>query len=272
MKFTFLGTAAAEGFPAIFCNCQYCQQARRKGGKNLRTRSQAIIDGTLLIDYPADSYFHALKGEFRFDKVRTLLFTHSHSDHCYPEDLKLHCGGYSHNPEAQTLHVYCGKSVYDKILSNFGKDYVDGVELHVIKAYETFKADEFTITPLPARHEDALIYIVKKDNKQILYANDTGYFFEEVFDYIQKNQLHFDFVSYDCTNVNIPITDEGRHMGLPNIVRVMDRLIGIGAIDEATIQFITHFSHNANPDHDTLEQIAAPLGLKVAYDGLTVKI
>ena len=27
MKITFLGTAAAEGFPAIFCNCEHCREA-----------------------------------------------------------------------------------------------------------------------------------------------------------------------------------------------------------------------------------------------------
>jgi phosphoribosyl 1,2-cyclic phosphodiesterase len=31
MKLNFLGTAAAEGFPAIFCNCEYCKEARKLG-------------------------------------------------------------------------------------------------------------------------------------------------------------------------------------------------------------------------------------------------
>ena len=49
MKITFLGTAAAEGIPALFCNCQCCTEARRRGGKNLRTRSQSLINDDLLI-------------------------------------------------------------------------------------------------------------------------------------------------------------------------------------------------------------------------------
>ena len=56
MKLTFLGTAAAEGFPAIFCNCEYCKEARKLGGKNIRSRSQTLINDDLLIDLPADSY------------------------------------------------------------------------------------------------------------------------------------------------------------------------------------------------------------------------
>lgn len=51
MRFQYLGTAAAEGFPAIFCNCEYCQNARRLKGKNIRTRSQAIIDRETFVGF-----------------------------------------------------------------------------------------------------------------------------------------------------------------------------------------------------------------------------
>ena len=50
MKIRYLGTAAAEGWPALFCSCPICTHARTQGGKNLRTRTQAILDGELLID------------------------------------------------------------------------------------------------------------------------------------------------------------------------------------------------------------------------------
>ena len=35
MKFRYLGTAASEGWPALFCNCEYCLKAKKLGGKNL---------------------------------------------------------------------------------------------------------------------------------------------------------------------------------------------------------------------------------------------
>lgn len=44
MQFQYLGTAAAEGWPAVFCRCKYCLEAQRLGGKNIRTRSQAIVN------------------------------------------------------------------------------------------------------------------------------------------------------------------------------------------------------------------------------------
>lgn len=33
MKITYLGTAAAEGFPAMFCNCEYCREGRSLAAK-----------------------------------------------------------------------------------------------------------------------------------------------------------------------------------------------------------------------------------------------
>ncbi len=33
MKLKYLGTAAAEGIPALFCRCEMCAYARKAGGK-----------------------------------------------------------------------------------------------------------------------------------------------------------------------------------------------------------------------------------------------
>ena len=87
MKIRYLGTAAAEGWPALFCSCPICTHAREQGGKNLRTRTQAILDGELLLDFPPDTYCHALQHGLELAKVRTLLVTHSHMDHWFPTDL-----------------------------------------------------------------------------------------------------------------------------------------------------------------------------------------
>lgn len=48
MKFQYFGTAAAEGWPALFCTCDNCRRAAKAGGRNLRTRSQAAVDDKLL--------------------------------------------------------------------------------------------------------------------------------------------------------------------------------------------------------------------------------
>ena len=96
MYIKYLGTAAAEGFPALFCNCEYCNEARRLGGKNIRTRSQTLINDNLLLDFPADTYSHFLQNGVKGDKIEYLLITHAHSDHFYLDDLFMRNGFFAH--------------------------------------------------------------------------------------------------------------------------------------------------------------------------------
>ena len=60
MKIKYLGTGAAEGIPAVFCHCNICNHARLKGGRNIRTRSQLLVDDNILIDFGPDSFMHSL--------------------------------------------------------------------------------------------------------------------------------------------------------------------------------------------------------------------
>ena len=89
MQFQYLGTAAAEGWPAVFCRCKYCLEAQRLGGKNIRTRSQAIVNDDLLLDLPPDTYMHKLMNHLDLSRVKYLFVTHFHMDHFYPQELTV---------------------------------------------------------------------------------------------------------------------------------------------------------------------------------------
>ncbi|MBR4222457.1 MAG: hypothetical protein IKR81_14960 [Victivallales bacterium] len=56
MRLRILGSAAAEGWPAMFCSCPACQKARANGGKDLRRRTAYLLDEDTLIDYGPDIY------------------------------------------------------------------------------------------------------------------------------------------------------------------------------------------------------------------------
>lgn len=73
MKIKYLGTGAYEGIPALFCTCPICLKAMEKGGKNIRTRSQALIDDKILIDFNADTYSHFITHKIDFTKVNGAL-------------------------------------------------------------------------------------------------------------------------------------------------------------------------------------------------------
>ena len=271
MKLNFLGTAAAEGFPAIFCNCEYCKEARKLGGKNIRSRSQTLINDDLLIDLPADSYWHFINNGIEGDKIKYLLITHSHPDHLYPSELKMRHGAFARNMRIPELKAFCGEGAYKKITTEFSA--CEGIEVNLVKPFETFTVGEYEITPLPARHfagDGAVFYIIKGE-KTLLYGHDTGYFYDEVFEYIEKEKIYFDMISLDCTNVGLPAGDDGGHMGFENIGRLTKRLEDIKAVDGKTVKYVNHFSHNGNPIHSILEKRAAEIGFKPSFDGLKVE-
>ena len=80
MKIVYLGTAAYEGVPVPYCKCRVCRESFRLGGRALRSRSQALVDGELLLDYNADTVCHSLRYRIDWEKIGDCLITHSHSD------------------------------------------------------------------------------------------------------------------------------------------------------------------------------------------------
>ena len=80
-KLRFWGTSAGEGIPNPFCDCRFCQNAREKGGRELRLRSSFRIDEANMIDIGADFVGAAHKLGESLSGVRNVLFTHTHDDH-----------------------------------------------------------------------------------------------------------------------------------------------------------------------------------------------
>lgn len=106
----FLGTAAAEGWPGLFCECEHCRRAREAGGKNLRTRTSLLVDGAYMVDFPPDNYLHALRGDLDLARVEHIFITHAHQDHFYPEDLAMRSEPFAHladhDPKNQRSLLY----------------------------------------------------------------------------------------------------------------------------------------------------------------------
>ncbi len=276
MKLTYLGTAAAEGCPALFCNCDCCSTARKRGGKDIRTRSQALVNSDLLIDFPPDTLSHFQQNRLRGDEVETLLITHSHHDHYYRLDMRLHGSYYAYRMKKERLRIVCSESVYPDLvgyLATEPREITDTIEVILAKPYEPLQLGAYRITPLPAKHapgEVALFYIIEDEEKTLLYAHDTGYFYDEVLDYLQKEKFRFDLASFDCTYAQLLCDDSKNHMGLDTVERLVARLREIGAVDDTTRLFVNHFSHNGNPLHEEMETKASTFGCSVSYDGCSV--
>lgn len=274
----YLGTAAAEGLPAVFCNCPACTLAKKHGGKNVRTRSQVIINDDLLVDFPMDTYMHALKYRLDLSAVRNVFITHSHMDHCYPQDLSMHGDPYAHDMTHETIAVYGNADVIQVFEEQTRRELKDGVRRSIrlveIKPYQLVETDGYTVLPLPAAHtagEDCLVYLFMREGKTYLHLNDTGSLPDEVYDRIAAVVPRLDAVSFDCTYGFIR-KGAGRHMGVLDAADQRDKLEARGLLDRDSRSILTHFSHNGALTHKELSSLARPLGFRVAYDGYKIMI
>ncbi len=277
MKIKYLGTSAHEGLPALFCKCANCTEARKQGGKNIRTRSQALINSDLLIDFNADTYMHSIMYGLDLSEMHNCIITHAHPDHLYTDNINLRLPAYSNIYNRQIFNIYGSDIVIEKLKSEFKrpdptKDNV--AAFRAVECYKSFFVLDYEITALPARHDPqsgAVIYIIRCGNKCMLYAHDTGVFFEEVFDYLKCRGVYFDFVSMDCT-AGFKDIDYDVHMNIKRNIIVRNRMMQQGNTDKNTIFYINHFSHNS--EHilfDDMSEKAGKLGFNVAYDGLEVE-
>lgn len=280
MKLKFLGTAAAEGIPALFCECDNCKYARKHLGKDFRTRSQSIINDDLLIDFSADTYVHSILNRIDFTPVCHCLISHSHSDHLYPADFAMRMHGFSNTrEEIHTLNLYGSELVFEKLKAHAGyNNWVNdkAIDFHVIKPYEPFVVKDYKITAFDASHDPAsgpVFYSIEKDGKCILHANDTGLFKDSVWEYIKSSGIHFDLVALDCTAADtINMTYSDCHLSVEHCRDIKSKLISIGAADEKTIFVLNHFSHNATHVlYDDLSERVKGEFL-VSYDGMEIEI
>ena len=279
MKIKYFGTAAYEGIPAMFCQCESCRRALALGGKNLRTRAQALIDDEVLVDFNADTVAHYQKYKFDWTKIKYCLITHSHSDHFYPRDLSMFVGRYyTHN--VPHIDFYGAKSVYDKIEEIIHDESLcpDPTRLTAteVKPGDLLTLNGYKVVAADADHDPEatpVIYgIENKEGKRLLYAHDTGCFTDKVIADLKKLG-RFDFVSLDCTGSFNPEGWEHGHMSFRTDALMKDWLIKEGLADEKTIFVVNHFSHNAffGHDHEELCAEAAKYGFVVSYDGLEIE-
>ena len=284
MIIKYLGTAAAEGIPAVFCNCATCREAREKKGRFIRTRSQAILDNRLLVDFNADTYMHSLLHDINLSKIGNVVITHVHEDHYYPEELLNRRVGFCNSFEYETLTLHGSQDIQDYAREIFSVCVSDNpsvlqeqkrIAFDYMKPYETRVIDGFNVTALPATHgtPHPYIYLFEKDGKVLLYFNDSGYLTEETMAFLKEKKVKFDLVSYDCTwGKNDAGAAVSSHMGVPNNVEARRRFIENGNYKDSTISVITHFSHNIpNVGYGDMLKIASDNDFLLAYDGMVIE-
>lgn len=268
MKLRYLGTAAAEGVPAVFCNCPQCEMARRAGGHEVRTRAGAIVDDCLKLDFGPDSYMQMLRDGLKFYPVRNICITHTHEDHFAYWDIQYRVKPYSQLPDDAPPLTVWGNARCGEMLAPYlepGK-----LEFRLIEPFQPVDIEGYTVTALEAVHkkdERALFYLIEKDGKSLVYAHDTDEFTDADMEFLAGRKV--DLYSLDCTNGVLDLDYIG-HMGLRDNQRMREKLLANGAADAHTRFIANHFSHNGVRSIAEMQAFAPEL--EIAWDGLEVEI
>lgn len=281
MRIQYLGTAAEERIPAMFCACETCKRAMQAGGRNIMTRAQALINDDLLIDFSGDTHSNFLKIGKSLSDIEYLLITHAHVDHFTFENFVSRFKGVAYNVKAERLKVYLSEVSYDIMkrcteargLSE--KRLLERFEFITVKPYTTFAVGEYTVTALPARHAsegEALLFLVEQGGKALFYGNDTGYFSEEIDEFLVSKGKRIDLLSLDCTKCDTEFAYH-THMSMSEGRAIADRFIKKGLVNEHTLLYYSHFSHNGKMIYDDIKEVAKQkYGFEVTYDRLTIEL
>ncbi len=281
MKITYLGTGAAEGIPAQFCHCPYCERVRKKKfkGTEVRSRAQVLLDGELSVDFSPDAFYHSAVLGADLSAIRYLVVTHSHMDHFYAHDFVLRGYKYAKQMTVPRLEIYGNEEVCEVYRESVRREMREeigaAISLHPVDAYESFSCGEWTVYPLAARHTsvDPLVFLFEKGGKRYLHLSDTGVLPEENDDYLRSLERRpVDLITFDCTFLWESEGEHLRHMGLKENETVFRRLEEIGLADGHTQKVITHFSHNVAPTSAALRRAEREYGVIAAYDGMSIEI
>lgn len=277
MKLTYLGTGGGAGIPELFCSCEICQNARTVQGRELRSRSMALINDDLCIDLPCDARSSMLAHHVDPRKLKYFLVTHNHYDHFMPDNF------INRPADVQQMELYIslgsGEAFADRCskLRGTAANGLRPINLPRIcffSPFETAWVGRYTVTAIPANHDKAiecLNYIISDGESTILWLHDTGILLQETWDYLKEHKMKFNFISMDCSFPR-GTNSKTEHMDIQQCKELADTLWSMGYMRENALVYLSHIGHNVNATYQDLALEASRCNLHVAYDGLQINI
>ncbi len=278
MRFQILGTAAAERFPALWCECPHCAKARKNGGRDIRRTACYLLDDNTLIDFGPDIHWQITEFGIDLTKIQRVILTHSHGDHLSPIEFLWRKDWFSkvtHDISVigspPSLAAIMRFAAEDSGLLSLEKD------LHIrpviVGHGSERREDDLTITAVNASHasgKQALNFLLERNGKTVFVGNDTGWPHEQTFGILAGRKI--DVAVLDCTGGLLVPDLENGHLGANTVVRLYGKLSKLGCLTENSRCISTHFSHNGGGSQKEFEEFFAPHGIETAYDGMTIEL
>ena len=289
-----LGSAAAEGIPAIFCDCRVCREAAKRGGPDVRARTCYNFGGDVQIDLGPDGLQAWQAHHDVLRRMHHLLVTHCHEDHLQPSDLIYKSrwfAGVPAIPDVLTVHgtaptrarleneLWLGDETFEEKFRNCG------LAFHQFKPFDTFVLDGCgaVVRTFAADHWERLqpcVFLVTLRGRTAFVCNDTGWLPDASWDALAKlrGEVAIDVAVLDDTGMlaGAPEGPDGAeawtrgHMSAPTILKAYDKLDALGLLAPGCVRAVNHFSHNGGSTHDELRAFYEPRGIVVGHDGLAL--
>ena len=285
MKLVFLGTAAAEGIPGLWCGCAICREARKRGGRDIRRRCSYLIDDDTMVDFGPDSFDQMRMADINLAELKRIIFTHAHEDHLSPAQfLYRRSPGFCVNVPEYRLDVLGSRRTLRELVRGVlstntptlnAVDFFDYLRLNPITVAEGewAKSGDVEVLPVPASHApgmEAMIYAIRRGGRTVLIANDTGWLTDEA--WAMLDGVKFDAAVIECT-IGFRNPDANKtHQGFNTTVKFREKLIDMRCLAPDAPAYVTHFSHNGLGLYEELQARFSQYGMIVAYDGLAIEI
>ena len=278
MEITMLGTAAI-GYPLTFCNCENCKKARIHKGKSIRKRASILINDDLIIDLGPDTQTAMTMYDKDMSKIKYLLQTHIHTDH-YDAGLITTRIPYMAMQGQPKLEIYadprCLKIMSEVVAKYERADLITeegskklNISSHIINAGEMVKFGKYEVKAIESMHDKtngSLLYVISEENKIIFYATDTPELTDNALE--QLKGLKLDVVIMDHTFGNAQYSYS--HLNEKLFIEQINKLKKLEIVDENTLIYGTHISHDGMPYHELAEERAIKNGYHIAYDGMKI--
>jgi len=258
VNLTLLGTGAADGWPNPHCGCASCAGARAGGA--LRGQTSALLDETLLLDCGPETPQAAQRAGLDLTRLRHVLLTHAHPDHCAPAFL-LFRAWVSDAP----LDVLGPPEVVEQARMWVAPD--SPVRFVAVAPGERHTLGAYDVRVHAAAHGvpgSCVLYDVTGPGGRVLYATDTGPLPDATVQAVAG--ARFDAVLLEET-FGDHVTHGTDHLDLRTFPDQLRRLREAGAVTRGTDVVAVHLSHRNPPD---LAARLAPWGARVVPDGTTL--
>lgn len=216
----FLGTADSGGIPSHNCNCEICDEYRKKGKVNLATSAYIATDNGQIV--LLDAGIENIATLFDQKTIKAIFLTHFHPDHALGLlRLRYSCDD-----------IVCYHPKDDDGFADLFKR-KKAIEYRENSPFELIKIDELTFTPIPLKHsKNTTGYLIEDKDKTVAYLTDCGGIEQSSMEFLLSKEIDECYIDAGLN----PKYENGNHLNYEQATQLLDKI-------NAKKSFLIHSSH-----------------------------